>query len=720
MLARWARFCGRWRYLVLAAWAVLLFVSLPMANNVTHNLSGSGFEDPQSSAVWADTQLAHLRGRGIPSLLIEGPDLSQVRSFAAAAGISGKDVRRVAAGQTLLVPVQPYSFAQAARVRSAAARAHARVRSVEETAVGQGVLHDLKSTLAASLPIALPLVLLLLLLVFGSVASAALPLIVAVVGSILALGVIDVLEDYVVLSSYLTDIVSLLALGVGVDYALFISSRFRQELRADGDADRALGEAMRTAGRSVLYSGIAVALAVATLVIGGNPYWRGVALGGGVAVAAVLLTTHTLLPALLRLFGRRIDWGRLPSFRRLGRIWPAIARSVGRHPARAMLIGVLLLGAPAIFGLQLTIRTPANLATLLPRTDPLRKAADMQMHSLGAGAIFPVVLAMRLPTGATDPATWQAVARVVSKAAALPDVHSVGSATGLGLTPPQLAQAIARPALAPAGLTQGLASFVNAKDHPHVVIVYVTPATGADAPATVQLVHTLQKDLAGWLPSGTRNGVGGATALLDGFNRLTAARLPWIIGGVALIAFLILLLATGSLLQSLLGVVFDGLVALATAGILVLTVQRGGFGLEALAPDSSITPLIFVLLFGLSMDYEVFLLHRVQEKWREGLASAEAAASGLTSTGAMITGAGIIMVVVFVGLISSPLEIMQTLAIGMTSAILLDTWVVRTLLVPGSIALLGRLAFWPWGRRDTPQDTPQQPLLAGHVEPREE
>jgi RND superfamily putative drug exporter len=173
-------------------------------------------------------------------------------------------------------------------------------------------------------------------------------------------------------------------------------------------------------------------------------------------------------------------------------------------------------------------------------------------------------------------------------------------------------------------------------------------------------------------------------------------------------------------LQSLLGVVFAGLVALATAGILVLTVQRGGFGLEALAPDSSITPLVFVLLFGLSMDYEVILLHRVQEKWRAGLASAEAAASGLAGTGAMITGAGIIMVVVFFGLITSPLEIMQTLAIGMTSAILLDTWIVRTLLVPGSIALLGRLAFWPWGRRGASQDTPRQPLLAGRMEPREE
>jgi RND superfamily putative drug exporter len=158
----------------------------------------------------------------------------------------------------------------------------------------------------------------------------------------------------------------------------------------------------------------------------------------------------------------------------------------------------------------------------------------------------------------------------------------------------------------------------------------------------------------------------------------------------------VLLFATGSVFQSLLGVVFDGIVALATAGVLVETVQTGHLGLQALQPESAITPLIFVLLFGLSMDYEVILLHRIQELARSGAHNiVEACQKGVEITGGMITGAGMIMVAVFVALFVSPLEIMKTLAIGMTAAILLDTWVVRTLMVPASVAILDRFAFWP-------------------------
>ncbi len=695
MLRRWAQFCGRFRFAVITLWAAVLFASIPLAANVTHNLSSSGFEDPSSSAVWTDKQFNYLHSPSSQTLLVSA-DRARVNSWAQAARIPAQDVRPVAAGKTLLVPVAPFSGSQVAHVREAARNAHVAVQAVNEVTIGQRVLADAKSTLASSLPIALPLVLILLLFVFGSVASAALPLIVAGVGSSLALAVIDILENHMTLSSYLTDIVSFLALGVGVDYALFISARFRQELQRSGDPDLALAEAMHTSGRSVLYSGFAVALAVATLLLGGDAYWRGIALGGAVAVASVLVATHSLLPALLRLFGRRLEWGRLPMSHATGSMWQGIARFVGQHPAWAMLIGLALLGAPAVYGTQIRISTPANLATLLPKSDPLRQAADLQMRVLGAGAVSPIVLAMRLPTTTSDLSTWQTVAKVTQQARALAGVRSVASPAALGLSPLQLAQAIQHPSLIPPALASGLEAFTSSA-RPHLVVVYVTSDTGPDSLQTLRIVHRLQRDLSGWLPSGSRSGVGGVTALLDGFNQLTGRQLPWIIGAVAAIAFLVLLIATGSLFESLLGVVFDGLVALATAGILVLTVQRGGLGFAAMPPDSSITPLIFVLLFGLSMDYEVILLHRIQEHARAGAPGAEAASAGLAGTGAMITGAGMIMVVVFIALLVSPLEIMQLLAIGMTSAILLDTWIVRSLLVPGSIALLGRFAFWPWG-----------------------
>jgi len=697
MLARWARLCARHRWLVLVLWALLLLGSLPLAAHVTHNLSSSGFEDPRSRAVWADHQLNYVRASGESTWLVEGPSLATVLQAARTAGIPSGDVRRVGRDETLVVPMRPIAPAASHALHRALQHLGARVRPVDQVAVGEQVLSDAKTTLAHSLPFALPLVLILLLLVFGSVASAALPLAVAGVGSSVSLALIDLIEDKITLSAYLTDIVTFLALGVGVDYALFISVRFREELRAGRSVPEAIGEAMRHAGRSVLYSGVAVAFAVATLLLGGNAYWQGIAVGGAVAVFSVLLATHTLLPALLAIVGRGIDWGRLPRLGRGEGIWPRLGRFVGRAPAPALLAGLLLLMVPGWFGLGLQIRTPANLAVLLPPHDPLRKAVSLQTKVLGAGVESPILLALKLPSTVQEPAFWQEVEAVTAKAAALQDVRRVASPTALGAPPALLAQASGHPALAPPALSQALGSFIDPAHHPHLVLLYVTPRSGPDAAATLTLVHHLQQDLPLWLPSGSQSGVGGVTALLDGFNRLTSARLPYIILGVALIAFLVLFGATGALWQALLGVAFDALVALATAGILVLTVQRGGLGFEALPPDSSITPLIFVLLFGLSMDYEVILLHRVQEAARR-MGAPAAASDGLAVTGGMITGAGMTLCVVFVALLLSPLEIMQMLAVGMTTAILLDTWIVRTLLVPGSIALLGRFAFWPWGK----------------------
>ena len=270
--------------------------------------------------------------------------------------------------------------------------------------------------------------------------------------------------------------------------------------------------------------------------------------------------------------------------------------------------------------------------------------------------------------------------------------------TDVGLSPTLLAAVTAGKVKNPLVQT-ALSSFTNLRYNSHLVALFVTSRYGPNHPASIALTSRLSRQLHQWLP-GQRTGVGGLTALLHGFNQLTSARLPWILAAVATVALVILFLATGSLWQALLGVGFDGLVALATAGILVVTVQHGALGLEAEPLDSSITPLVFVLLFGLSMDYEVILLHRIQELWHRGYDMKEAATEGLSRTGGMITGAGMIMVVVFIALLLSPLEVMKTLAIGLTSAILLDTWIVRSFLVPGSTVIIGHSAFWP-GRRNS-------------------
>lgn len=699
MLGRMGVFMGRHRWWVIGVWVLVLAAAAPLAKNVTHHLTTTGLDAPGSRAVWADNQLAHLHGPPAASpLLVERAPYARVEAWSTLFHIPTGNVRRLADGNAVIFPTHVPGPAVHA-FQAYATHRGAKLVAVNQLSVGQRVIRDTKSTLATSLPVALPLLLVLLLLVFGTVAAATLPLGVAAVGTVVALAVIDLLENSMTLSAYLTDIVSFLALGVGVDYALFISVRYRQALgRAGADAIGALDEAMGHAGRSVLFSGLAVALALATLVLGGNAYWRGIAVGGAITVAVVLICTHTLLPAVLGALGPRIHWGRVP-MRAGARFWDRLGRFVRRHPGWAFLTAVVLLGVPATQGPAIRMSTPANLAVLLPAHDPLREAVFQAQRVLGAGSAAPLAVVMELPERVTTPAAWGRVQQIATMIAHDSTVAGVQSPTALA-PPTALALAARGAPGVPSALTTALGSFAAPASQPHLAVLYVTSRQGPDAPATLALVQQLNRQLPRWLPGGT-TGVGGVTALLHGFNRLTAQRLPWIIGAVATVAFLVLLVATGSLWQALLGVAFDGLVALATAGVMVATVQRGNLGLLPLSPDSSITPLVFVLLFGLSMDYEVILLHRMEEMVaRHGIAAA--AAAGVRETGAMITGAGMIMVAVFLALILSPLEIMKTMAIGMTAAILLDTWLVRTLLVPSSTVWLSRWAFWPWGPRPDP------------------
>jgi uncharacterized membrane protein YdfJ with MMPL/SSD domain len=693
------RLIARRPRLLTAAWVVLAVLALPLAANVTHHLSSSGFEDPASAAVWANNQVAHLSPPpAAEPLLIQHLAWPRVKALANQTGLSRRQLHRLPSGAVLWMPAEHTSLAESAQFSRRVRRAGGGVSPVNADAAGREVVRDARRTLSLSGVLAIPPLIVLLLWVFGSVASALLPLIVALGGAEVALAVVDVLENHITLSVYLTDIVSFLALGVGIDYALFISSRFRSELDRGASVSDALTVAMSRAGRSVFYSGLAVALAIATLVLGGTAYWRGLALGGAVAVLATLLATHSLLPAVLAWAGPRVHWGTLPHRRHASRFWPWVGQTVARHPWPALALGVLVLLVPARLGVHLVMSTPANVATMLPPSSPQRQAVAEEQRLAGAGSIAPVALVATLPTTVDQPATWRTVARLTTRIQALPNVAQVASPTTSGLPPALLAKASAG-SVGNAALANLLAHFIRPRYNPHLVAVFVTPRSGPDQPATLTLISRLQAAAANILPRSARFGVGGITAALNTFNRLAQQRLPWILAAVALVAFGVLFVATGSLLQALFGVVFDGLVALATAGILVYVVQYGHLGFEPTPLDSSITPLIFALLFGLSMDYEVILLHRIQEILHGGRDGRHAAGEGLAGTGGMITGAGLIMIVVFAALLISPLQIMRTLGLGLAAAILLDTWVVRTVLVPASIALLKRAAFWPFGAR---------------------
>ncbi len=679
---------------LVALWALIAIVAFPFARTVTRDLTSNDLQVSGSPSVWADNRLAVLRAPAHAGpVLLTGLAAGRLQQLAQAGHLPAAWLH-AGAGGLLLLP--PGGTLQAAVAPFLAEVTHdgGNVQAVSAGAIGGEIGRDSRQTLQSASRIALPVLLLLLPIVFGAVAQAIMPLVVAALGAELALAVLSVLERHLTLSVYLTDIVTFLALGVGVDYALFVTTRFREASDRGLDPDAATVEAMRTAGRSVLFSGLAVSLAVGTLLLGGTSYWRGLALGGAVAVACVLLATHTLLPSLLRLLGRRVRWGVVPVAMGRWPLWRRLAEWSTWRPWLSVVLGIGLLALPAVLAPQLRVTLPADLATILPRGAPLRQASALQQQLDGPGSIGPLPIALEFPGTVTQPATWQAVQKVVGALASLPDIASVAAPTGGGATPALLAH-LAATAGGQAGLG-ALANFINPAGDPHLVALTVIAKSGPDHPATATLLANIQSTLNRTLPPGARGAVGGPTALIHDFTGHTVRRLPWIIAAAALVALGVLLFATGSLPQTLLGVLLDGLVAAATAGVLVLTIQRGGLGLEAQAPNLTVVPLVFVLLFGLSMDYEVILLHRIQEALAGGEQVRAAARRGIAETGGMITGAGLVMVVVFIVLVSSPLGVLQTLGIGMTVAILLDTWVVRTFLIPGMTALLGRAAFWPW------------------------
>lgn len=696
-------FFFRHRIWTIVFWVLLVVAVAPLASRVTHDLTSSGFSNPTSPAVWADNQAARMPGAAPTIFLAERVGTTATQSDLAAVGMPSAVTHPVGGVGTLIFTPPGASTAQ---LSAKVSHQGGSLVPVDPKEMGSQIDQNISATLHESSMIAVPALIVLLLIVYGSVAAALLPLVIAVCGALLGLAAVDILETHITLSIYLTDIVSFLALGVGIDYALFISTRFRRALERPGTpVSAAVAESMQTSGRSVAYSGLAVALAVSTLLLGGDAYWQGLAVGGAVTVLAVLLATHSLLPAILSAVGPRINWGKLPKIGRGGRFWPALAAFATRRRALAVPLGLAILIALGVFGPSLNMRTEANPASLLPTTSPLAKASVVEQTVLGQGAVAPLLVVLRLPTPTTTLTTWQTVSTVSQNLAHMTGVASVESPTD-SLSPTQLAAFYTHPSALPKTLHQTLSRFSDFQKTSHTILLVVVPTSGPDSAVTRQLAQRMATALPGWVPPSARTAVGGLVPLLNSFTQLTTQRLPWVLAAVAVVTLLVLGWATGSLVQAALGLGLSALVALATAGVLVLTVQRGGFGLTAGPVDAAITPLIFTLLFGLSMDYEVILLHRMQEHLAAGETPVEAAQSGLIGTGAMITGAGLVMAVAFAVLLVSQLEVMKTLAIGLTTAILLDTWVVRSLLVPGISASLGRAAFWPWKPPARPRPEP--------------
>ncbi len=531
-----------------------------------------------------------------------------------------------------------------------------------------------------------------LLIAFGSVVAAGLPLAIALIGlGVSSGGLIVLLANVVDVPDWTMAVSGLIGIGVGIDYSLLVLTRFRAAMNEGKDRHDAVVEAVTTAGRSVIIAGGTVVVAVLGLVLTGLPYMYGVAISASLAVLVMMLAAVTLLPALLSYLGPRVDRLRLPF---LGRTLKAEgdgespaarwSHAVQRRPWLAAIAStavLLALAAPAL-GMRLGFPDAGN----DPPDTMTRQAYDLNTEGFGPGSNGPLVIAAQLPDRSAR-GEIEALAK------------RLRGERGVAFVPdPQINRA------------------------GDAAIVTVIPRNSPQDKETEELVNRLRDDV---VPealgdSGVTTEIGGVTAALEDQSEYITGRMPVFIVGVVGLSFLLLLVAFRAPLISLKAGVMNLLSVGAAYGVMTL-VAKGGtvgglIGIDHEVPIAPFMPvMMFAILFGLSMDYEVFLISRIREEYLKHGDTARAVADGLAKTARVITAAAAIMVVVFLAFLAAPDVFLKLFGVGLASAILLDATLVRMVLVPAVMQLLGRRNWWipDWLDRRLPRLDVERVALGG-------
>jgi RND superfamily putative drug exporter len=521
-----------------------------------------------------------------------------------------------------------------------------------------------------------------LLIAFGSLVAAGLPLAIALIGlGISSGGLIVLLANVIDVPNWTTAVSGLIGIGVGIDYALLVLTRFRSAMKDGKDRHDAVVEAVTTAGRSVIIAGCTVVVAILGLFLTGLPYMYGVAISAALAVLVVMVASITLLPSLLSYLGPNVDRLRIPI---LGRRLDAPedgnspaarwSHAVQRRPWTAAIAAtaiLLALAAPAL-GMRLGFPDAGN-----DRPETMtRQAYDLISEGFGPGANGPLVIAAELP----DAGAKGMVNALIS---------DLRQEKGIAYVPPARFD------------SDGTAA-----------IITVVPTTSPQDEATSELVDRLRGSV---IPAAVGNSgvnalVGGVNAALEDQSSYITGRMPWFIAGVVGLSFLLLLVAFHSPFISLKAAVMNLLSVSAAYGVMTLVSQGGAvgelIGIDHEVPIAPFMPvMMFAILFGLSMDYEVFLISRIREEYLKDEDTRRAVADGLAKTARVITAAAAIMVVVFLAFVASPEVFLKLFGIGLASAIFLDATLVRMVLVPAVMQLLGPRNWWipDWLERILPR-----------------
>ncbi|HEX8078660.1 MAG TPA: MMPL family transporter [Jatrophihabitans sp.] len=540
-----------------------------------------------------------------------------------------------------------------------------------QTAVDLDIDGQIPSDIARAEMIAMPILLLLLLVVFGSVVAALMPVLIGAVAVLGAFALVRVITMFTDVSIFSINIITILGLGLAVDYGLFIVSRFRDELDANASVEQALARTMATAGRTVVVSGVLVMLALSSLMIFPQVLLRSMGLGGAAAVLVAMVASLTVLPALLAVLGHRVNALRLPWARKRGvaSVTGAVAAGAGRalQDGRWARIAGQVMRRPVLY----LIGVVALLAVLtMPFLGIRFGGIDERMLPPGTESqVVSARLAADFPNGTIRPI------RVLISSAA-----------------PEAAAAFRQQVDSVPGVTD----IAVAAQQGGSTLLTVSYAGDASSEPARQIVSSI-RDLPA--PPGAQVMVGGSTAsVMDQLDSLTE-RLPWMALLVALITFVVLTVAFGSVVVPLKAIVMNVVSLGAAFGAVTWIFQDGHLsGLFNFIPtgyvESSQPILMVAILFGLSMDYEVFLLSRVRENWDELGDNTEAVKSGVQHTGWLISTAAVLLCVVVGSFATSGITFIKMIGVGMVVALLVDATLVRLILVPATMRLLGRYNWW--------------------------
>jgi len=525
----------------------------------------------------------------------------------------------------------------------------------------------------------------IIIILFGSLVAAGLPIMVAVVGLLVGQLLILVIARFLEVASFAPQLASMIGLGVGIDYSLFILNRFRQEVRAGKDPKEAIGTAVRTAGRAVLFAGGTVIIALLGLFVLGVSFFYGLAIAAAATVFVVMLAALILLPAVASLLGRhtlglRMPWARHPKPKPLDQsMWAGYGALLQKAPWLSALLAFALVVLLAIPAFSIRQGFPDN-GTAAPGSTA-RVGFDLMSKGFGPGVNGPFFVAVTLPLPLDDTALTKTV-------------KALAATEGVASTIPNKDM-----------LPLYKTATIGGKNSPFsqsgiVTSVLVQPTTAPDDPATNALLNRLRTQTSQTIaPTGAAIYVGGTQAVTQDFTNVLISVLPLFLLIVIGLGFIALFLLFRSLLIPLTAAITSLLSFAAALGVTVAVFQWGwGASLIGVATTGPILPflpiMVFAILFGLSMDYEVFLVSRMQEGWNTSGDNKEAVRYGLAGSGKVVVAAALIMSSVFLAFVPVPNDTIKLFGVALASAVLIDAFIVRLVLVPSVMSLLGRANWW--------------------------